>query len=208
MKDVKQHSVEENEPSVRAGATFLSMWILGLLGVLTWWAFTYVDAQGSQFNSMVYAPYHSTNQLASFIPKDETASAFARGKQVFGTYCANCHQASGAGAAGIAPPLAGSEWVLAEGPNRIIRIPYLGLSGPIKVIGTEYNMAMLAIAAGGGMTEQQVADVLTYIRMDWGNKTANPLVTVEQVLKVRAEIKDRNDPITAAELEKLPVLVP
>jgi hypothetical protein len=112
------------------------------------------------------------------------------------------------GAAGIAPPLAGSEWVLAEGPNRIIRIPYLGLTGPIKVSGVDYNMAMLAIAAGGGMTEQQVADVLTYIRMDWGNKVATPLVTPEQVGKVLSEIKDRTDPITAEELLKLPVQVP
>ncbi len=208
MKDVQQHSVEENEPSIRSGATFLSMWILGLLGVLTWWAFSYVDARGGHFNSMVYAPYGSTNQLASFIPKDETGSAFARGKMVYGTYCGNCHQANGMGAAGIAPPLAGSEWVLAEGPNRIIRIPYLGLTGPIKVSGVEYNMAMLAIAAGGGMTEQQVADVLTYIRMDWGNKVAAPLVTPEQVSKVLSEIKDRTDPMTADELLKLPALVP
>jgi hypothetical protein len=35
MKDVKQISTTEAEPSVRSGATYLSMWILGLLGVLT-----------------------------------------------------------------------------------------------------------------------------------------------------------------------------
>jgi mono/diheme cytochrome c family protein len=208
MKDVKQISTPENEPSVRPGATFLSMWILGLLGALTWWAFVYVDARGGHFNSQVYAPYHSTNELASFIPKDETAIIVARGKMAYNTYCANCHQANGAGAAGIAPPLEGSEWVLADGPNRLIRIPYLGLTGPIKVKGNEYNMAMLAIAAGGGMTDEQVADVLTYIRTSWGNKAPNPIVTVEQVQKVRAAIKDQTDPVTAAELEKLPTQVP
>jgi mono/diheme cytochrome c family protein len=208
MKDLKQTSTTEAEPFVRPGATYLSMWILGLFGALTWWAFVYVDAQGGQFNSQVYAPYHTTNQLASFIPADPLTDAFRRGKLAYATYCLNCHQANGNGATGIAPPLAGSEWVLAEGPNRIIRIPYLGLTGPIKVKGAEYNMAMLAIAAGGGMTEQQVADVMTYIRMDWGNKVANPLVTPEQVSKVLSEIKDRTDPVTADELLKLPEQLP
>jgi mono/diheme cytochrome c family protein len=203
MKDVKQHSVEENEPSVRAGATFLSMWILGLLGVLTWWAFTYVDAQGSQFNSMVYAPYHSTNQLASFIPKDETASAFARGKQVY-QQCTGCHQDNGQGNPTLALPLAGSEWVNTEGVNRLIRIPLKGLTGPFKAAGKEMNAAMLAI--GADMSDQQLADVLTFVRNSWGNKA--PLVTPEQVAKIRAEIKDRTDPYTQEELLKLPVLVP
>lgn len=199
MKDVKQHSVEENEPSVRSGATFLSMWILGLLGALTWWAFTYVDAQGSQFNSLVYAPYHSTNQLASFIPKDETASAMARGRQVY-AMCVGCHQENGQGNPTLALPLAGSEWVNADGVNRLIRIPLTGLTGPFKAAGKEMNSSMTAI--GADMSDQQVADVLTYVRNSWGNKAS--LVTPEQVAKIRAELKGRTDPHTQDELLKLP----
>lgn len=208
MKDVKQTFSNEAEPTVESGSIYLPMWIIGLLGFLLFWAFGYVDTRGGDYHQQVYEPYVSTNQLASFIPKDETAAAFARGKLAYATYCVNCHQANGAGAVGIAPPLAGSEWVLADGPNRLIRIPYLGLTGPITVKGVEYNMAMLAIAAGGGMTEQQVADVLTYIRMDWGHKVAKPLVTPEQVIQVRAELKDQTDPITAEDLLKLPATIP
>ncbi len=203
MKDVKQISVQENEPSVRSGTTFLSMWILGLLGVLTWWAFVYVDAQGGQFNSQVYAPYHTTNQLASFLPKDETGIAMARGKQVY-AQCTGCHQDNGQGNPTLALPLAGSEWVTSEGVNRLIRIPLKGLAGPFKAAGKEMNAAMLAI--GADMTDQQVADVLTYVRNSWGNKA--PLVTPEQVAKIRAEIKDRTDAYTQEELLKLPETAP
>ena len=52
MKDVKQNLTEEAEPTVRHGATYLSMWILGLLGLMTWWGFTYIDARGGQFNEL------------------------------------------------------------------------------------------------------------------------------------------------------------
>ena len=203
MKDVKPTSTTDTEPSVRSGTTYLSMWILGLLGALTWWAFVYVDAQGGQFNSQVYAPYHTTNQLASFLPKDETLTALLRGKQVY-AQCTGCHQDNGQGNPALALPLAGSEWVTSEGVNRLIRIPLKGLTGPFKAAGKEMNAAMLAI--GADMTDQQVADVLTYVRNSWGNKA--PLVTPEQVAKIRAEIKDRTDAYTQDELLKLPETAP
>ena len=203
MKDVKPISTTETEPSVRPGATYLSMWMLGLLGALAWWAFVYVDAQGGQFNSQVYAPYHTTNQLASFLPKDETATAMLRGKQVY-ALCLGCHQENGQGNPALGLPLAGSEWVTSEGVNRLIRIPLKGLTGPFKAAGKEMNAAMLAI--GADMTDQQVADVLTYVRNSWGNKA--PLVTPEQVAKIRAEIKDRTDAYTQEDLLKLPEVAP
>ncbi len=203
MTDVKPISTTDTEPSVRSGTTYLSMWMLGLLGALTWWAFTYVDARGGHFNSMVYAPYHTTNQLASFLPKDETATAMLRGKQVY-ALCTGCHQDNGLGNPTLALPLAGSEWVAPEGVNRLIRIPLKGLTGPFKAAGKEMNAAMLAI--GADLTDQQVADVLTYVRNSWGNKAS--LVTPEQVAKIRAEIKDRTDPYTQEELLKLPETAP
>lgn len=203
MKDVKHNLAADTEPTVRSRSTFLSMWLLGLLGALTWWAFVYVDAQGGQFNGQVYAPFHSTNQLASFLPKDETVIAKQRGKLVY-AQCAGCHQDNGQGNPALALPLAGSEWVTSEGVNRLIRIPLKGLNGPFKAAGKEMNAAMLAI--GADLSDQQVADVLTYVRNSWGNKAS--LVTPEQVTKIRAEIKDRSDPYTQEELLKLPETVP
>ena len=201
MKDVKDISRDETEPGVRQGTVFLPMWIVGLLGLLIYWSFNYIDERGG-YDQLVYEPYRSTNQLASFLPKDESAAQIKLGAQVYGNVCVACHQPNGGGNPVQAPPLAGSEWVLAEGPNRIIRIPLLGLQGPIKAAGKEFNGAMPAFAAGGALNDEQVAAVLTYIRNSWGNKA--PRVTVEQVQKVRKELQTRTDQYTVEELQKLP----
>jgi mono/diheme cytochrome c family protein len=203
VKDVKEILIDETEPTVRQGAVYLPMWIVGLLGILFYWGCNYIDARGGHYNELVYEPYLSTNQLASFLPTDETMLQMRMGGQVYNTVCVACHQANGAGAPGQYPPLAGSEWVLAAGPNRIIRIPITGLSGPIKVKGTDWNLSMPALAVQGAMSDEQLAAVLTYVRKSWGNN-AEP-VTVEQVKKVRADLKGRADPHTSEELLKLPV---
>jgi mono/diheme cytochrome c family protein len=96
--------------------------------------------------------------------------------------------------------LAGSEWVITTGANRLIHIPQVGLAGPIKVKGQDWNLNMAGM--GAAYSDQQLADVLSYIRNSWGNQA--PEVTAEQVNKVRAEIGGRSQPYTAEELMKLP----
>jgi len=72
---------------------------------------------------------------------------------VFKESCALCHQTTGLGKEGQFPPLAGSDWLLASGPNRIGRIVLNGLTGPIRVeaaggvVGLNATMAPL-----GGLT--------------------------------------------------------
>lgn len=200
MKDVKDNLCDDVEPTVRQGATFLPMWLIGLLCVMVCWGFNYVSAHDGDYHELVYEPYASTNQLAGMLPQDEVMSAMKQGLALYGVNCAGCHQANGMGNAGQAPPLAGSEWVNAASPNRIIRIPLRGLKDPIKVKGIEWNLNMFA--AGAAMSDEQIAAVLTYVRKSWGNKGS--LVTPEQVAKVRAEIADHADQFTAAELEKTP----
>ena len=198
MKDVKNILPDETEPSVRQGTVFLPMWIVGLLGFLIYWSFNYIDERGG-YDQLVYEPYISTNQLASFLPTDETAAQLKFGGQIYKQYCEGCHQQHGGGNAGQAPPLAGSEWVLAGGPNRIIRIPITGLTGPIKVKDTEWNLTMFSV--GAALKDEELAAVLTYIRNSWGNKAS--AVNSDHVKKVRADLKGRTEQHTADELNKL-----
>ena len=123
------------------------------------------------------------------------------GAQKYGDLCVGCHQPHGGGNAGQAPPLAGSPWVLAPGPNRLIRIPQCGVTGPIVVNGTEWNLPSM-INFGATLSDEQLAGVLTYVRNSWGNNA--PLVTPEQVAKVRGELKGRTDQFTVPELLKEP----
>src|SRR3954453_20711765 len=96
MKDVKNSLREEAEPGVRQGTVFLPMWIIGLLGLLIFLSFNYIDARGG-YDPLVYEPYISTNQLGSFIPADETVIQMKLGAQVYANVCAGCHQPNGVG---------------------------------------------------------------------------------------------------------------
>jgi len=191
------------EPS--AGTATASVWLFFVLGGLLYWGTMYLDANGGGFNPQVFQPYGSLKVVEDLQPKSETDELFARGKRIYEQIanCQACHQATGLGVPGQFPPLAGSEWVLAAGPNRIIRIVLHGLGGPITVKGSEFNNAMTPF--GSVLTDDRdVAAVLTFVRQnkDWGNNGSG--VTVEQVKAVRDATKDRNEPWTAAELQKIP----
>lgn len=108
--------------------------------------------------------------------------------------CQACHGASGEGVAGLAPPLANSEWV--NGPvENLIRIQLRGLTGPITVNGVDYNLPAPMIAQAF-QTDEQIASVLTYIRNSWGNKGS--AVTPGQVEAFRGEVG--KPPLTVADL--------
>ncbi|MBM3868769.1 MAG: c-type cytochrome [Verrucomicrobia bacterium] len=121
---------------------------------------------------------------------------FDNGRQTYAGLCAACHQPTGKGLEGLAPPLAESEWVLGE-PERIVKVVMHGLRGPIKVKGMTYSYDM---PAAGFLTDEQIAGVLTYVRREWDHE-ASP-VSVDLVKKIRAENKGRTDAWTEAELGK------
>jgi len=102
-----------------------------------------------------------------------------RGKRVFMQTCFACHQPTGLGLPGIFPPLAGSDFLLAD-HDRPVRIVTKGLTGPVTVKGQTFNNVMPAQV----LTDQQVADVLTYVTNTWGNSAAP--YTVEDVRRVKA----------------------
>ena len=134
MNDVKNNSRQDTEPTVRSDSGFLPMWITGLLGFMIFWGFNHVSSGSGQYHELVYEPYASTNQLTSFLPADEFGLAMKQGGKIYSDLCMNCHQPNGGGNPGQAPPLAGSEWVLATGPNRIIRVPIRGLQDRKSVV--------------------------------------------------------------------------
>ncbi len=106
-----------------------------------------------------------------------------------GGLCFTCHQPNGQGLAGQFPPLAGSDWVLGD-KERLIKISIHGLMGEIEVNGVKYNNVMAPPGIPpGSLTDQQIADVLTYVRNDWGNSAS--AVTPLEVAGVRSKIKDR-----------------
>ena len=115
------------------------------------------------------------------------AEQIERGGALYRTHCSGCHQAAGQGLPGAFPPLAESDYLLAD-RKRAIETVILGLTGPITVNGQGYNAMMPPM---GHLADEEIADTLTYALNAWGND-GGP-VTSEQVAKVRsgAGVMDR-----------------
>jgi mono/diheme cytochrome c family protein len=166
-----------------AARSTMPIWIIVLTLVLMFLGAVYFDHHGGWFDKQVYAPYTSTEELAAHQPKSGAASALARGKAVYGTYCGLCHGFDGLGKPGQAPPLAASEWV-AKDVAALARIPLAGLSGPIQVAGKDWNLSMAPM--GATLSDADLAAVLTYIRESWGNKYG--AVTADEVKSARLDL--------------------
>ena len=94
----------------------------------------------------------------------------AIGKKLFNNNCANCHHADGEGQPGTYPPMGGSEWVNGS-KERLAAILLHGLSGPLTVRGGSYGTAVMA-AWSTNFTDDQLADLMTYIRTSFGNTSS------------------------------------
>lgn len=193
---------EPAEPKV-ATHFYTPTWLVAVFGVFLYWSTMYVDRHGGGFHPMVFTPGEMLADVEARVPRSEADALLARGRQVYGTYCSACHQPNGRGLPGQFPPLAGSDWVLTEGPNRIIRIVLDGLQGPITVNGAEYNNVMLPWR--DQLSDEDIAAVVTYVRgnKDWGNN-AGP-ATPAQVKAIREATASRGRNWTAAELLSVPV---
>lgn len=102
------------------------------------------------------------------------------GKAAYTKYCLVCHQANGSGVPGMFPPVGKGSWA-GKDPKELVLIITKGLSGKIDVNGEVYKSAMPPQAQ---LTDQEIADVLTYIRSDFGNNFG--AVSVDLVKKVRS----------------------
>jgi nitrite reductase (NO-forming) len=100
------------------------------------------------------------------------------GKQIYSQTCFACHQAEGQGIPSAFPPLANSDY-LNEDVDRAIEIVLKGKSGEITVNGEVYNSVMTAQT----LTDEEVANVMTFIYNSWGNNATE--VTPAMVAKVK-----------------------
>ncbi|MBO2007766.1 cytochrome c [Siccationidurans soli] len=110
------------------------------------------------------------------------AAVLLKGKSVYTQSCLSCHQADGAGVDGLNPPLGKTDYVLGD-KTRLINVLLNGLQGQ-DINGEPYHNVM---PSQDYLTDQQMADVLTYVRNSFGNKAS--VVTVAEVKAVRGAKK-------------------
>jgi nitrite reductase (NO-forming)/hydroxylamine reductase len=137
-----------------------------------------VAAFAQQPSTSASAPQvHQAEAAAGAAP---TAERMKAGEEVYKIACIACHQATGEGMAGAFPPLAKSDFLMHR-PDRAVGIVVRGLTGEVTVNDVTYNSVMPAMTQ---LSDQQVADVVTYVLNSWGNKAA--AIPVERVAAERA----------------------
>jgi nitrite reductase (NO-forming) len=149
----------------------------------------------------VYVSYGTPDPLLQFFIQSVMSGSddpLAKGKAIYSKICGACHQPDGAGKEGVAPPLAGSEWVLASGGQRLVRIVLNGLTGPIRVQGRDWNLPMPPWREN--LKDEEIAIVLTYIRSSLGANHAEP-ITARLAAEARQETHP--GPETSDELLRL-----
>ncbi|MBS0376816.1 MAG: nitrite reductase, copper-containing [Proteobacteria bacterium] len=105
------------------------------------------------------------------------------GEKLFTGTCSVCHQATGQGLEGVFPPLAKSDFLMAD-LKRAIGIVLNGLTGPVTVNGKTYNSVMPPMSQ---LNDDEVANILTYVRNAWGNEDAT--VSAAEVAEIRKTTK-------------------
>jgi len=120
-----------------------------------------------------------TTVLASFIFQDrDLEESKKRGEDIYMGYCITCHMDKGQGIQGAFPPLANSDYLMAD-KERAIRTILNGLTEEIAVNGQVYFGEM----APQDLNDQEVADVLNFIMNSWGNN--GEIVLETEVTKAR-----------------------
>lgn len=100
------------------------------------------------------------------------------GKKIYETRCLTCHQADGGGVPNMNAPLDGSTNVVGNNIARLVKIIRNGYNERVALDGYYYTNAM---TANPDLKDQEIADVLSYIRNEWSNKASN--ITLAQVQK-------------------------
>jgi mono/diheme cytochrome c family protein len=128
----------------------------------------------------------SSGRTVKFAANPATAAALAtgheadRGAELYDDNCAACHRSDGAGSPAALPQIADNSSVLAEDPNSLILLVLAGGSLP----GTAAAPSTLGMPAfAWRLSDEEVAELLTFIRTNWGNQASN--VTAAEVARVR-----------------------
>ncbi|MEM9398852.1 MAG: cytochrome c [Verrucomicrobiota bacterium] len=200
---------EKDDPE--EGEEPVSLWLVVAGACVVFAAGIYLGTNSGNFKADYYydggpgsdAGASAAASAAAVASADPTAKLIKRGKRIYTSNCASCHQATGLGAAGMYPPVANSNWVTDEAPKRLVGILLKGLVGPISINGGPPQSYSGAMASWEKMlSDKDIAAVLTYMRQEWGNSA--PPITPEEVAMMRDQMADRSKAWTEPELLEIP----
>ncbi len=116
-------------------------------------------------------------------PVDASTPAMKAGEAIYVDECSACHARAGKGVAGLFPALAGVPVVQQGSAISLSRVVLQGARSAVTA-GAPTGPAMPAY--GWKLSDQQVGDLLTYVRNSWGN--AADAVSASDVKGVRSQL--------------------
>ncbi len=125
-------------------------------------------------------PAHKAKELDA---KDIDDDTMARGQQLYVDQCIGCHMADGKGQKDAFPPLANSPPIRASNAQTLIQVV---LTGDYMADPPSLPTGLAMPGFDWKLDDQQIADVLTYVRNSWGNRA--PAVTARNVAEVRQDV--------------------
>lgn len=123
-----------------------------------------------------------------------------KGQSLYSAKCNGCHGADAKGDGANYPSLVGSAWVTGH-TDRFSQVILNGLQGPTST-GKVYGAGVMP-AQGGGMSAQDLAFIMTFIRNSFGN-TVGDVVSPEMAqaaIDLAAARPNPAAPVTAEELK-------
>lgn len=199
-------AIQREKVEPRVGLEPLSIWLIAIYGFAIFMGGAYLGRYSGGFSGTSLDPLEGEPAMKKTTGANQgqggatELSPADRGKKIFMANCATCHQANGQGVAGQYPPLAGSEYVI-NGSRRPAMILLKGLEGPLTVKGSHFGTAVMQ-PWEKTLTDAKIADVLTYIRSDWGNQA--PPVATEEIAALRKELASRAASWHEADLQAIP----
>ncbi|HZQ62380.1 MAG TPA: cytochrome c [Casimicrobiaceae bacterium] len=146
-------------------------------------------------NSTHYLNDYDLHAMAMYL-KDQPAASqdhespssdkdvLSRGRLVYIDQCAGCHRENGEGIPGVFPPVKGNSGANAHDPTSLARLVLEGAPS----VGTTAKPERFAMPGfDWKLNDQEVADVLTYIRASFGNQAG--AVSASKVADVRKQLE-------------------
>src|SRR5689334_1673073 len=93
--------------------------------------------------------------ITSFAQKFDLKTSITNGKDVYTAQCMSCHMEQGEGIENVYPPLAKSDYLMADKKRSIDQVLH-GLTGPIKVKGVSYDGVMTGFET---LSDEEVSNV-------------------------------------------------
>lgn len=194
----KQLSADGHEP--------ISLWVIVACGFVLLIAGSVLGMSGKWFDYDGFVREGYVRAKAPGVgdlgppPKEALAAFSAKGLKIYSAKCNGCHGADGKGDGANYPSLAGSDWVMGDS-QKLAMVILNGLQGPTST-GKTYGAGVMP-AQGTGMSAEDLAGVMTYVRNSFGNSSGD-VVSPEMAasaFEVSASRDTPGAPVTAEEIK-------